>query len=436
MSSMIAIELLLILLLFAANGFFAGAEIAIISANRSRLKERADEGDRRSRVALDLAENPNRLLPTIQLGITLVGTLAAAFGGAALKGQLELLLESLRWDWLTYWSAEIALALVVVGLTIGSVLLGELIPKRIALHDAAAVARIVAPPVALLGRIARPIVWMLGTATDLVAGLLGVRGKQIHGTSMQDIRHLIEMGTAEGVVDPVEQRLALEALQLGDQTVKQIMKPRVDIDAVDVETPAEELLGTISMAGFTRLPVYEGDLDHIIGFVHLKDVLRQHYLGWTLDLRKLVRKAMLVPDTMRLDQLLVKFQEEHNQLAVVVDEYGATRGMVTVDDVLEELVGELLTDQHKRTEQMIVPRDDGGWLIDGSVSISDMLERLGRSRLVAHAPKQVSSVAGLVLHVMGRLPAVGDQAEWQGLKLEVVDLDGRRIDRVLVTTVP
>ncbi|MCY2964592.1 MAG: hemolysin family protein, partial [Planctomycetota bacterium] len=257
---------------------------------------------------------------------------------------------SRRFNWGSPWSG------------LCSVLLGELIPKRIALHDAAAVARIVAPPVALLGRIARPIVWMLGSATDFAAGLLGVRGKQIHGTSMQDIRHLIEMGTAEGVVDPVEQRLALEALQLGDQTVKQIMKPRVDIDAVDVETPADELLGTISMAGFTRLPVYEGDLDHIIGFVHLKDVLRQHYLGWKLDLRKLVRKAMLVPDTMRLDQLLVKFQEERNQLAVVVDEYGATRGMVTVDDVLEELVGELLTDQHKRTEQMIVPRDGGGWL--------------------------------------------------------------------------
>lgn len=432
MLSSMAIELLLILLLFAANGFFAGAELAIISANRARLKDLADQGDRRARVALDLADNPNRLLPTIQIGITLVGTLASVFGGAALTGQLQTYLQSLNSGWLSPWSGQVALAIVVLSLTFGSVLLGELIPKRIAIHDAASVARFVAPLVVLFERFARPVVWLLGGATDLFAGLLGIRGAPVRGTSLQEIRHLIELGTAEGVVDPVEQRLAFEALQLGDQTVKQIMKPRIDIDALDVETPPDELLGTISMAGFTRLPVYEGDLDHIIGFVHLKDVLRQHYLGWSLDLRKLVRKAMFVPDTMRLDQLLVRFREEHNQLAVVVDEFGATRGMVTVDDVLEELVGELLTDQHRRVEQMIVPRESGGWLVDGTVSISDMLEYIGRSRLKAQAPRNVSSVAGLVLHELGRMPLVGERTTWHDLTLEVLDLDGRRIDRVLV----
>ncbi|RPI87551.1 MAG: HlyC/CorC family transporter [Planctomycetaceae bacterium] len=238
------------------------------------------------------------------------------------------------------------------------------------------------------------------------------------------------------MVDPVEQRLAFEALQLGDRTVKQIMKPRIDIDAVDLQTPQAELLGVISMAGFSRLPVYEGDLDHIIGFVHLKDVLRQHYLGWTLDLRKLIRPALVVPDTMHLDQMLVRFQEERNQLAVVVDEFGTTRGMVTLEDVLEELVGELLTEHHDRVEQMIVQREPGNWLVDGTVSIADLLERIGEPRLLSAAPRNVSSIAGLVLHQMRRLPAVGEGVEWQGLKLEVVDLDGRRIDKVLVTVLP
>jgi putative hemolysin len=250
---------------------------------------------------------------------------------------------------------------------------------------------------------------------------------------MQEIRHLIEMGTAEGVVDPVEQKLAFEALQLGDRTVRQIMKPRIDIDALDVQTPQEVVLGAISMAGFSRLPVYEGDLDHIIGFVHLKDVLRQHYLGWTLELRKLVRPALIVPETMRLDKLLVKFQEERNQLAVVVDEFGSTRGMVTLEDVLEELVGELLTDHHDRVEQLIVPRDDSSWLVDGTVSIADLLERIGRQRLLREAPKHVSSVAGLVLAQLGRMPSIGEKVTWHDLKIEVLDLDGRRIDRVLVT---
>src|SRR5262249_50349780 len=217
------------------------------------------------------------------------------------------------------------------------------------------------------------------------------------------------------------------------RTVRQIMKPRIDVDALDVNTPQDVVLGAIAMAGFSRLPVYEGDLDHIIGFVHLKDVLRQHYLGWKLDLKQLVRPALIVPDTMRLDQLLVRFQEERNQLAIVVDEFGATRGMVTLEDVLEELVGELLTEHHARTEQLIVPRDATSWLVDGAVSIADLLERLGRQGYLEDAPKSVSSVAGLVLGELGRIPNVGEKVAWRDLELEVVDMDGRRIDRLLVT---
>jgi putative hemolysin len=276
----------------------------------------------------------------------------------------------------------------------------------------------------------------MSTATNGVAFLFGVRETQVQGTTLQEIRHLIEMGTAEGIVYPVEQKLAFEALQLGDRTVRQIMKPRIDIDAVDAETPEEELLGVISMAGFSRLPVYEGDLDHIIGFVHLKDVLRQHYLGWKLDLRKLVRPALTVPDTMRLDQLLVRFQEERNQLAIVVDEFGATRGMVTLEDVLEELVGELLTDHHQRVEQQIVQRDTTSWEVDGSVSIADLLERLGRQHLLAGAPRTVSSVAGLVLEILGHLPLVGEKATWHDLTFEVAALESQRIDRLIVTITP
>lgn len=426
-------EALVILLMVTANGFFSGAEIAIISANRGRLREWAENGDRRARLALQLAENPNRFLPTVQVGITLVGTFAAAFGGATIQRILEKRLAGSGWPLVAAYDGELALGIVVLCITIVSVVIGELVPKRLALSNPAGMARFVALPIDLFSRLAQPVVWCLGLATDAVSLIFRVQHVPVPGISMQEIRHLIEMGTAEGVVDPVEQKLAFEALQLGDRTVRQIMKPRIDIDALDVQTPQEVVLGAISMAGFSRLPVYEGDLDHIIGFVHLKDVLRQHYLGWTLELRKLVRPALIVPETMRLDKLLVKFQEERNQLAVVVDEFGSTRGMVTLEDVLEELVGELLTEHHDRVEELIVPRDDSSWLVDGTVSIADLLERLGRQRLLREAPKNVSSVAGLVLAQLGRMPSVGEKVTWHDLQIEVLDLDGRRIDRVLVT---
>lgn len=431
----ITLETLVVLLMVTANGFFSGAEIAIISANRGRLREWAENGDERARLALQLAENPNRFLPTVQVGITLVGTFAAAFGGATLARAIENRLSVSGSPFLAAHSTELALGFVVLAITFISVVVGELIPKRLALSNPAGVARFVAPAVDRLSRLAYPAVWVLGLATDAVAFVFRVQNPPAPGISMQEIRHLIEMGTAEGVVDPVEQKLAYKALQLGDRMVRQIMKPRIDLDALDVQTPEEVVLGAIAMAGFSRLPVYENDLDHIIGFVHLKDVLRQHYLGWKLELRKLVRPALIVPETMRLDKLLVRFQEARNQLAIVVDEYGSTRGMVTLEDVLEELVGELLTEHHERVEELIVQRDDSSWLVDGTVSIADLLERLGRQRLIPDAPKNVSSVAGLVLEQLGRIPAVGEKTTWHDLQLEVVDLDGRRIDRLLVTVV-
>jgi len=432
MTTNVLFEILVIMVLFGANGVFAAAELALVSANRARLKEQAGQGHRRAQTAWRLAENPNHFLATIQVGITLVGTLAAAYGGAAVARELETGLQAPGWNWLSAVSRELSLGIVVLAITIGSILVGELIPKRIALHDPTRVAVALAPLVAWLEVLARPVVWVLGRVTEFLASLLGFGGQTRPATSLQDIRHLIEMGTAEGVVDPVEQKLAFEALQLGDRIVRQVMRPRIDIDALDVDTPPDELLGTIAMAGFSRLPVYENDLDHIIGFVHLKDVLRQHYLGWQLDLRKLIRKAMFVPDTLRLDQLLVRFQEERNQLAIVVDEFGATRGMVTLEDVLEELVGELLTEHHERVEQMIVADEQGGWLVDGTVSLADLLEAIGCTRLMPQLPRNVSSVAGLVLDELGRIPNLGEQVSWQGLRLEVVDLDGRRIDRLRV----
>ena len=426
-------EILIVLTLLLANGFFAGAEIAVIAAKRGRLEQQAEAGDRRARVALDLASNPNRFLSTVQVGITVVGTFAAAFGGARLAPHIADELARFKVGFLAEHWDDLALVLVGVAIAYFELVLGELVPKRLALRYAEALSRFVALPMQLLSQIARPIVWFIGLSTDLVLAVFGIRPTGEPSVQMEDIQHLIKAGTAEGLLEPAEQKLALGALELGERTVRDVMRPRIELDALDVNTPAEEVIGTIAMAGFSRLPVYEGDLDHVIGFVHIKDVFRQQYLGWPIDLRKLLHPALFVPETLPLDRLLEFFQEKETQLALVLDEFGGTEGMVTLEDVVSELVGEMRDEHHRERADAIVRRDDHSWLVDGRVSIDDLIEVLGLKTPDAAVPRNVTTVAGLVLDQMGRIPSVGDRTQWDAVHLEVVDMDGQRIDRLLVS---
>jgi putative hemolysin len=435
MLAQFATEAIIILALILANGFFSGAEIAIIAARRSRLQQLADDGDAAARVALELADDPNRFLPTVQIGITLVGTMAAAFGGAHLE---ELLADRFKISdvkILQDYAHPIALSIVVVGVTYFSVVLGELVPKRLALRHAASgrLARLVARPMNLLAAIGRPIVWFMGFSTNLVLTLFGSREGEDSGVNMEDIEHLIRTGATSGVLEPTEQKLALEAIRLGERSVHDIMRPRVDIDALDVDTPPDEVLGAVAMAGMTRLPLYEGNLDHIIGFVSLKDVLRRHYLGFPIELRKLLHPVLFVPESLPVDRLLVLFQEQGSHLAIVLDEFGGTEGMVTLQDVLEELVGEI-RDEHQRDHaQQIVQRDERSWLVDGAVSVDDLIEELRIHVPSEEGPRGYSTLAGLVLDQLERIPTIGDNFTWEGVHFEVVDMDGPRIDRVLVS---
>jgi putative hemolysin len=429
-------EIILILLLILANGFFAAAEIAIIAARRGRLEQRAAEGSRNAQLALELSRDPNRFLPTVQMGITLVGAFGAAYGGQQIVGDLSGWIARLPWAFVQQRADAIALAVFVICFAYVSLILGELVPKRASLHRAEGLAILVAPVMNFLATLGRPLVWLMGRSTSAVLWLLGLRPSGEPSVSLDDIEHLIASGTEEGVVELVEQRVALEALRLGDRTVRDVMRPRIDLDAVDVATPPHEVLGVVAMAGFSRLPVYEGDLDHILGFVHIKDLFRQHYLGWPIELRKLMHRALFVPETMTLDRLLELFQEQHNQLAIVLNEYGGTEGMVTLEDVVDELVGEIRDEHRRHEEQKFIKRSDGSWLVDGMASIVDLAERLDVRIAEAWEGRRFSSVAGLILDQLGHFPSMGDAVEWNGLRLEVVDLDGQRIDRVLVTSVP
>jgi putative hemolysin len=427
-------EILFIVVLILFNGFFAAAEMSIVAARKSRLQQRAEVGDRKARIALELASDPNRFLPTVQVGITLVSTLAAVFAGDQLTGRLAEVIEQTPIGFVARNASPIATGLVVLGITFLSLLLGELVPKRLALRHAEGLARFVAPVMNLLSRAARPFVWFMGTTTNAVLFLLRTRAAAEPSVSVDDIEHMIESGRAEGVVEALEERVAIEALRLGERTVRDIMRPRIDLDALDVNTPADEVLGSVAMAGFSRLPVYERDLDHIIGFVHIKDLFRQQYLGWPIELKKLLHPALFVPETMPLDRLLQLMQEKHNQLAIVLDEYGGTEGMVTLEDVVQELVGEIRDEHQRDEEQHFVQRDDESWLVDGSVGIGNFIEHLNLRP--DGEQRSFSTVSGLILDRLGRIPAIGDKTQWNGYELEVVDMDGQRIDRILVRRLP
>jgi len=429
-------EAAIILLLILANGVFAAAEISIIAARRGRLISLAEAGDRWARKALDLGSNPSRFLSTVQIGMTLVSTLAAAFGGARMAVVLAELFAQSSWEFLRARSGGIALAIVVLVISFLQLVIGELVPKRLALKHAEVLARLMAPLMYFVYRASRPAVWLLERVTDFLLWVLRSSAPPDASVTIADIEHLIDTSMAEGTLEQIEQKVALEALRLGDRTVRDIMRPRVDLDALDVTTPEEEVIGAVAMAGFSRLPVYEKDLDHIVGFVHMKDLFCAQHMGQPIDLRHMLHPALFVPASLPLDGLLEQFQEKQTQLAIVVDEHGGTDGMVTLEDVIEELVGEI-RDEHRRDQvQDFVTRDDNTWLVDGGVSINDLLEKLDAAEIELPEPRTYATLSGLILAQLGEIPLIGARTQWGYFLLEVIDMDGQRIDRVLITRLP
>jgi putative hemolysin len=357
-------ELFIILALILANGFFSGAEMAIVASRRGRLRQLADEGDSAAAKALELAASPDRFLPTVQIGITLVGTLAAAYGGDRVVDKLAEGIRTSAPAQIAALADTIALTAFVGLLSYFTLVIGELVPKRLALRSAEPIARIVAPAMMAIAKIAKPLVWLMGASTSAVLFLLRAHRQQGPSVSVDDIEHLLETGRAEGVLEAVEQAVASEALRLGERTVRDIMRPRIDIDALDIATPSEQVLGAIAMAGYSRLPVYDGSLDQILGYLSIKDVLRQNWMGWPIELPKLLHRPLFVPESMTLDRLLELFQKERNQLAIVLDEYGGTEGLVTLEDILEELVAKFTTSIRRmpRRKWSSGTTDPGSWM--------------------------------------------------------------------------
>lgn len=427
-------ELLVIAALVVAGGLLAAAEIAILTARRGTLEQLAARGKRAARTALALAREPNRFLPAVRTCTTLLSALAAAYGGAAVVPRVGAWLAGCPVRFVAEHARAVALAAVAVAVAFLLLVLGELAPKRLGLAGGGRLALLAALPMRGLAAAARPVVWLAGAATEAVLFLLRARGAPRETVSIDDIEHLMRAGTLAGVLAPAEERVAQRALRFGDRTVREIMRPRIDIDAIDVDTPPDEVIGAVAMSGFSRLPVHEGDIDHVLGFVYTKDLLRQQHLGWPVELRKMVRPALLVPGSLKIDRLLEMFRGKRVQMAIVLDEYGGTDGLVTLEDVLEELVGEIHDEHRLDREQRVVRRDAHTWLVDGRVNFDDLLEQLGLDYLRSEETREFNTVAGLVLAVLDHVPRVGERLAWKELQLEVVDMDGVRIDRVMVAT--
>lgn len=425
-------EFALILLLILLNGFFAAAEIAVLTARRGRLEQFSESGDRGARAALKLSADADSFLPTVQVGITLVGTFAAAFGGASMAKRVSDLIDHSGIPWLMQRSDALGLGVVTLVIAFLSLILGELVPKRVALQNAEFMARWVALPMVLLQKMTRPVVWCLRMCTKGALRMLGQRTDIQEQVSVEDIQHLIDAGHEAGVIHEAEQQMAIGALRLRERTIVEILRPRIEIDALDIDTPSEEVIGAIAMSGFSRVPVCEGDIDHIVGFVYIKDVFLQQYLGRPIDLRRMIRTPLFVPQTLTVSRLLELFQEQKTQLAIVLDEYGGTEGMVTMEDVIELLLGDVHDEHRQDREEAFVRREDGSLLVDGAVTLWELQEFLDISRWPTPPPKGIGTVAGLVHTLLKRLPHTGDVTEWNNLRIEIVDMDGPRIDRLLI----
>ncbi len=422
-------EVLLIFLFVLLNGVFAMSEIAVISARKARLQQRAEDGDMGARAALELASEPGRFLSTVQVGITLVGTFAGAFGGATIAEELAALLSQV--EPLALYSEAMALATVVILIAYLSLVVGELVPKRLALNDPERVAALVARPMRALARLAGPIVRLLSLSTESVLRLLGARPSTGPPVTEEEIAIMIAEGAAAGVFDEAEQDMVENVLHLGDWRVSRLMTPHTEVVWLGVDDPPEANWRKMSDSGYTYFPVCQGDLDNVLGVTSVTRVWAEMIAGHPVDLRALLAPPLFAPENASALRMLESFRQASAHMALVIDEYGSVQGLVTLIDVMEAIVGDMprLGDGE---EPMAVQRKDGSWLMDGLLRIDEVKEILGVERLPGEAQYGYETLGGFVMARLERVPAVSDRFEWCGLSFEVVDMDGLRVDKVLV----
>ncbi|MGP1382531.1 MAG: hemolysin family protein [Thainema sp.] len=423
-------EILVILLLVMANGLFAMSEMAIVSARKTRLQQLANQGDLRAQAALDLANSPNRFLSTVQIGITLVGILAGAFGGATLSTSLSELFSQI--PALAPFSATLSLLAVVLLITYLSLVVGELIPKRLALNAPEKIASAIAIPMQLLSAIASPAVRLLSASTELGLKLFGVGPTETEPLVTEDeIKVLLEQGREAGMFEAAEQDMVERIFRLDDQPISALMTPRPDIVWLNLNSSADENRLKITQSDHSRFPVCQNTLDNVLGVVHITDLLARSMSGEPMDLTSALRQPLFVPETTRALRIMEMFKQSDTHIAIAVDEYGVIQGIVTLNDILEAIIGDLPS-VGQSDDTSAVQREDGSWLLDGMVSIEKFKDLFQLSRLPGEEMGNYQTLGGFVITHLGRIPVAADHFEWGGLRFEVMDMDGNRVDKMLV----
>jgi putative hemolysin len=417
----------IVLVLLAINGFFAMSELAVVSSRRPRLETMAEAGDRGASRALRLIDDPGRFLSSVQIGITLVGILAGAYSGATLAEPLAAWLESRG---IGTGAAELLSIAIVVGLiTYASLVVGELVPKQVALSNPERIAAFVAGPMAVLARVAAPIVWLLDGSSRVLLKILRVDRSTDETVTEEEIRAVLAEGSKTGILEPQERELMAGVMRFSDRSTRGVMTPRRDIVGIDLTWDEDRIVQVLRGATHSRYPVFEGSADAVVGVVQTKDILDDLLEGRPIDIRAAMRPAQAVPESAPALTILEMLRQGPNHMLVVMDEYGSVEGIVTAADVLDAIAGSLPGDD-EFTDPSIVQRDDGSWLLDGDLPVDIVAERLS-CKALDDPDRDYETLAGFFLSVSKAIPTTGDSIDWSGWRFEIVDMDGRRIDKVL-----
>lgn len=422
----IGIEILIIFLLILLNGVFALSEIAVVSSRKARLQQRINEGDKGAEIALRLAEDPNIFLSTTQVGMTLIGVLAGAFGGATIADALAAQLEKI--PAFQSYAHSLALALVVILITISTLLIGELVPKRLALHRPEDFASAIAGPMNFISWLFSPLVRLLSGITDLFLRLLGVKPGEDLPVTEEELQVLLDQGTQAGVFEESEQNMVEGIFRLNNRRVGSLMTPRSEIAWLDVNDTPDEIRQQIEENLYSRFPVCEDSLDNVLGIIEARDLLLESLHGEPLMLKRNLQSPAYIPETALASKALDMFKADTAEMMIVVDEFGSFQGLLTIYDILEEIVGDI------DNEPQATQRQDGSWLLDGMLPIDDLKEIFN----IRHLPneEEYETLGGFVMLHLGRIPQAADRFDWGGLTFEVMDMDDRRVDKVMVMLKP
>jgi len=417
-------EILLILGLILLNGLFSMAEIALVSARKARLEAQANKGDKRAKEALELANHPDTFLSTVQIGITLIGILTGILSGEKLKSDFVAFLN--RFDSIADYSNGIATAIIVIIITYFSMVLGELVPKRLGLARPEAIAKFMARPMHILSRITHPFIWLLSNSTYVIVKLFKIKTKDNQVTE-EEIKAIISEGTEQGTIEEAEQEIIERVFHLGDRTITSLMTHRSDLIWFDLNDNEAAIKEKILQEPHSVYPICDGQIDNIKGVVSIKDL----YVTDDLTLFKdIMQPPLYVPENNTAYQVLEKYKQSKIHSCFIIDEYGSLLGMITLNDILEAIIGDI-PEQHI-DDYEIVEREDGSYLVDAQIPFYDFLSRFDKTEWMNEGEQEFDTLAGFILHQVKRIPKTGDKLEWEGFSLEIIDMDAQRIDKVLV----